>query len=200
MHKVAALFAMTVLLAPVSSAQTKKDSGCRIHFAVAPGYAPNALGAWPPDGKKWWQDEGKRKFPELCEAVDEKPEFVITWGTEASIERKGSVGVTTQEAPRAESNCTPGGLACSGFPDTPQQKTSRQREKDREFERAADPKSEVGKGAYTNVYHLFVTVYRIEPDKSVPVKSIAKAGASAGKDSFQSSMSLIQKESKSRTR
>ena len=79
--------ATALLFLSTGAAQEKKESACRFRFAVAERTRLDRRGEWPEDARKWWSEEGKRKFPELCEVDSQDTDFVIAWLRKQSTEK-----------------------------------------------------------------------------------------------------------------
>ena len=87
MPKSIALLAVTLLFITTGAAQEKKESTCRFRFAVSERNGFGRLEAWPEDARQWWSKDGKKKFPELCEAASQEADFVIAWGRKQATEK-----------------------------------------------------------------------------------------------------------------
>lgn len=77
MHKLTLSLVVLVLIATTVSAQAQKESPCRLRFALAEKTALDRPGVWPDDAIRWGAKDGKKKFPELCEASPEDADFVL---------------------------------------------------------------------------------------------------------------------------
>ena len=77
MYKLISLLALPVFFVGTVAAQGQPESPCRLRFAVAEKHGQSAV--WPDDARQWWVKDGKKKFPELCEAAFEDADFAIAW-------------------------------------------------------------------------------------------------------------------------
>lgn len=78
MYKSVTLLVITLSLLP-AAAQQKTESSCRFRFFVTERTAVEHAGTWPEDARTWWDGDGKKKFPELCETTSHDANFVIAW-------------------------------------------------------------------------------------------------------------------------
>ncbi len=184
MPKSIALLAITFLLVPAGFAQEKKESMCRFRFAVAERIGLDRRGVWPEDERKWWDKDGRKKFPELCEAASQDADFVIAWEKRQTTEK---YGVLRQEdtpaygflrpgycyaGPNGETNCEP------AAPD-PAAATFHWDWQERQVERVS------------------VTVCRVRQGQFERVASFSKVGFvptdRPGRASFKSAMKALKK-------
>ena len=93
MNKVIAILFGCACCAGVLSAQSQGNSQCHLHFAVVSsnefsdfknGASPSDSSYfertnWPTGMLLWWNSEGGKRYPELCESSTETANFVLVW-------------------------------------------------------------------------------------------------------------------------
>ncbi|MBK5290188.1 MAG: hypothetical protein JJE04_00655 [Acidobacteriia bacterium] len=118
MPKSIAFLAITLLFMGSGEAQQGKEDPCRLRFAVAEGNSRDRWGVWPEDARKWWSEEGGKKFPELCETTSQGADFVIEWlrkqSTEERYRPKGDQAWPA--APAYDCDTRPGETVCHAGP------------------------------------------------------------------------------------
>ena len=186
MYKLTLLLAVSILSITTGSAQAQKESPCSLRFAVAEksGSGADRWGAWPEDATKWWVKDGKKKFPELCEANREDADFVITWQRDQTTQKSIQTPIPTSEVYstdhfeyRDDAICYPDPNGFAGYECKPT------------FSHITEYHEE-------QVERLSLTVHRVQSDKLVPLKAVVKSGGKPGKASFQSAMKALRKETK----
>ena len=187
MHKLISMFAVPVFFLTTVAAQGQQESPCGLRFAVAE--KDDGWGVWPDDARQWWAKDGKKKFPELCEAAREHADFVVAWERHWIREQRAKAIVVKDKQPIVQRVCFP---SADGTSESCQDYTDYQ-----EVERQDWEWQDV------LVERLSLTVYwaRAEAEKSLPVASITKnglpsLGAKPGKGSFESAMKALRKQTK----
>ena len=180
MRKLVSLFAVAVFFATTVAAQDPQESPCRLRFAVAEKY--DRWGVWPDDARQWWAKDGKKKFPELCEAAFEDADFGIAWEKTWTTVKYIVPILTRDTRPISREICVQSGdfttYSCTTY--TEYEVYDRVDFEDQE----------------TQVEQLSVIISRMQADKRVRVKTIVNKGDKPGKASFQSAMKAIRKENK----
>lgn len=172
-----------VSTASVSAGQ-QTELPCRVPFAVRFGLV--RWGLWPADAKKWWVEEGKKKFPELCETQSKDAEFVLSWEEKLTKDKDWEA---LQELDRDRMR---GGIERPG-------------DSDEGIAGARSPlpapqgEGHVALAPLEPVSEMIVTVYRAGAGgDEIKVKSIRKKLSypleKPGKDSFRSALKAIRKE------
>jgi len=203
MPKSIALLALTLLFVSTGVAQEQKRSACRFRFAVAERIGHDRWGVWPEDARKWWSEEGKKKFPELCETTSQDADFVIAWLRKQSTEthtrpKRDETWIYGPFPTLPANDCytIPGQTTCYTGLDgqticetSPSQTICTPQP-------VALPEWE----AYeTSVERISVTAYRVSKDHFERVASVTKAGYfptdRPGRASFRSAMKALKKKS-----
>ena len=179
MHRLIASFVITFLFVPSGIAQEQPDTHCRGRFAVVQKQDTGTFkvqpddrdswGQWPEDARQWWTKDGKRKFPDLCEAAKSDAEFVVAWEKEPITKR---VSRKVGEAPRTMCGASDG---CREW-DVP-----------------------IWADHYVRLDRLLATLYWVgrEPQQFVPVSSLAKEESperDIGKEVFERVLKALRKE------
>ena len=183
MFKLISVLALPFLIVVPGFAQTKMESTECLRFAVVEkwGSMSENWGVWPEDATNWWREDGKKKFPELCEKSRGEADFVLVWQRKWTTERHSVMKLQDMQpfGPRqSEWDCTMdrnNEYHCTLVPPLAQVEWE-------DFEE--------------RVERISVTVNRVHRDTLVPVKSVVKRRGKAGKKSMDSALKFLRKEAR----
>lgn len=186
MAKSIAPLAITLLFALSGEARERKEYPCRLRFAVVEDSSRDNLGVWPEDAKKWWSEEGKKKFPELCETTSQGADFVIAWlrkqSTETHSRQIRDEPWTYERLHNNDCDTSPSQTTC-----TPQPMAIQQSE---DYNRSVD--------------RISATAYQVGKGHFERVASVTKTGYDGmdrpGRASFRSVMKALKKKARGPTR